>query len=300
MRTRKLGRSGIDVSEVSLGTWGLAAETYGPVDVERFRGTVTAALDAGVTTFDVAPNWGASEQVVGELLATRRNEVQIVSRTARTDGAAITTECEHSLMRLKTDRVDVYLVNHPTAAQLASDAVPGAMNRLKQSGKIRAWGVSASDVVTARRSLEIGVDVLMLPHNLLMSDLLMNLAADMEKEATGILARSVLAYGLLAGTLSRGHVFLVGDHRRRRWSDEGLNERVRHVEALKFLVHDNTTSLADAAIKFVLSDASIGSCVVGARSPAQARAAAHLMTGPPYLDDGDLIRIPQMLASMGV
>lgn len=297
---RKLGRSGVDVSEVSLGTWGLTAQSYGPVEQERVRATISAALANGISTLDVAPNWGASETIVGELVQPRRNDVQLISRTGRTEAASIKAECEHSMMRLRTDRIDVYLINHPTAAQLTSDAVPTAMLALKSSGKIRAWGVSTSDAVTARRALEIGVDALMLPHNLLMSDLLMNLASDLAVQPTAILVRSVLAYGLLANTFQRGHLFQAGDHRQRRWTTDGLNERLRHVEALKFLVHDNTTSMADAAIKFALSDEIVSSCVIGARSPAQAKSAASLMTGPPYLDDGDLIRIPQMLASMGV
>src|SRR5262245_53231020 len=61
MEKRKLGRTGIEVSPIALGTWGLAQKSYGPVDASRFEETVKSAWDAGVTTFDVAPLWGDGE-----------------------------------------------------------------------------------------------------------------------------------------------------------------------------------------------------------------------------------------------
>ncbi|MBK8171766.1 MAG: aldo/keto reductase [Sandaracinaceae bacterium] len=284
---------------MALGTWGLGANGYGPIDSARVEATVQRALESGVTTFDVAPSWGTIEHTVATVVGARRDEVQYVTRANSVMALRVVESCETSLRNLKTDHLDVLLLNHPPETEVNNETLTQALVTLKSAGKIRAWGVSTSKSSVARAALDRGVDVLCVPHNVLASDLLMDIAPDLALRETGVLAHSPLAYGLLADAWKRDHVFGTQDHRRRRWTSEGLNERLRHVEALRFLVHGSTKSLADAAIKFVLADSAVGSCIVGARSPAQIAEAA-LLANPPYLDDEDLVRIPQVLASLGV
>lgn len=300
MRTRSLGRADVRVSELALGTWGLGAQSYGQVDLVRFEATVKRAIENGVTTLDVSPDWGQSEAMVADAVGNQRDDVQYITRTLATTPMGITQSCEKSLKALRTDRIDVLLLNHPEEKYLNTDALGRSLDTLKGLGKIRTWGVSTSDVTSARAAIAMGADVLCVPHNILASDLLMDLSSDLALRPVGILARSPLAYGLLADTWTRDQAFGATDHRSHRWSQEGLHQRLKHVESLRFLVHGETSSLADAAIRYVLANPAVGSCVLGARSPAQIASAARLAVGPPYLDENDLVRIPQILASLGV
>src|SRR5688572_22267915 len=118
MNSRTLGRSDVRVSEIALGTWGLAAGAYGTVSTPQFERTVTRAIELGLTTFDCAPTWGedgASERIVARAVGDRRKGVVYVTRggaalegakvVRRFDADALVQDCEASLKRLATDAV---------------------------------------------------------------------------------------------------------------------------------------------------------------------------------------------------
>jgi len=311
MNHRTLGRTDIRISEVSLGTWGLASDAYGPPSPERFREVVTRALEAGITTFDLAPVWGdgASERVVGEIVKEKRDEVQLITRAGaaidggelahRFDAESLRADCEASLERLGTDHIDVWLLHDPPDEVLERDDLKEVPGKLEEEGKIRTWGVSVGDVDQARMAIARGAKTICLVYNLLLGDDLHDLAGEVSIAGTGVLARSPLAYGLLAGRWSGERVFPEGDHRRDRWSREALRTRVRQVEALRFLVHGKAGSMGQAAIRYVLANAVVSSAIVGARTVGQVSDAAACSDGPPYLPDDDLVRLPQVLAAVG-
>lgn len=311
MHSRALGKTGLRTTEIALGTWGLASGAYGTVTVERFEETVARALDAGVRTFDVAPTWGpdaAAERVVARVVGSRRGEVLFVTRAgqalarsgrlrSRFDSTHLAKDCERSLERLGGAAIDVWLLNHPSVAVLGAAETRETAERLVRDGKVRAWGVSTSRADTARAALAAGAQVLCLPHHLLAGDDLEQLTQAITDAGTGVLVRSPLAHGLLAGTWSPEQTFLASDHRTRRWAPPILRDRVRTVAHLKFLVHDGVTSLADAALRWALSSSVVSAAIVGARSPAQISDAARASVDPPYLSDEDQVRVAQVLAA---
>lgn len=315
MRTRKLGRSDLEVGEIGLGTWGLSGESYGPVEPEVCRRTIEAALDAGVTFIDTAGCYGpggAVEKTIGEVLRARGRSAAVVATRIGVDREAPTGPCkrfdreglvalaEASLRRLGTDYVDVFLLHNPLPETVRRSEAFETLRTLRDQGKTRLIGVSAGSVTVARLSLHQGIDVIELPYNLLYPRLLHSLTGEIAAAGVGVVVRSPLAYGLLAGTWAADRKFSEGDHRAERWSQAELARRVRQREAARFLVHGEVRSLREAAIRFVLANHLVSVVVVGARTPEQAVENARAAETLPYLPTEDLASIGQRLYQAGV
>src|ERR1700712_5257191 len=247
LKTRTLGKTGLSISELTMGTWGLYAESYGRVFPEQQSATLTRAVDQGISTFDMAPTWGddgASESAVAAAVGERRDQMIYITRVGQIAGeggvahamsaAERRQQCEPSLKRLPTDRIDVLLLQHPSIDNhLRDDAVHVLLRDLKQEGKIRAFGASVSHVDDARAAMVTGSEVLCLPFNMLQPELVWDLASECREMGVGILARSVLLHGLLAGRWTEKKRFTPDDHRMYRWSHDAIAARVRKASEYK-------------------------------------------------------------------
>lgn len=306
---RELGRTGIHLSEISLGTWGFAG-AYGPLEDEVQRAVVDEALEAGITTFDAAPLWGdgAVERLLGDALADAESVQRITRGGARwvderVDKSftpeALRADLEGSLERLRTSRVDVWLLHDPPEHVLREDALHEALEAFAGEELFGAWGVSTTDADVARMAMARGAKALCVPHNLFARDLVAELATELGVAGCGLIARSPLLHGLLAGRWTEYRQFGEEDHRRERWSPRTLGIRVRQTNTLRFLVRGEVSTMAAAALRYVLAEEAVSTCVVGARRPVQARDAARMVGEPPYLPEADLDRLASVLASMG-
>ena len=141
MRTKAFGASGAPVAVIGQGTWHIDRG-------ERVRAVAAlrAGLDAGMTHIDTAEMYGDAELVVADAIVARRDEVFLVSKVLPSNASrkAAIAACEHSLKRLKTDRLDCYLL-HWRGSYPLEDTV-AAFEDLKRAGKIASWGVSNFDV----------------------------------------------------------------------------------------------------------------------------------------------------------
>ena len=314
MKDRTLGKTDIQVSELTLGTWGLASGAYGEVSDKDFERTVETAREEGITTFDLAPLWGdgRSERVVAKAIGAKRDECVYITRGGaaleddrvahRFDPASLRADCEASLERLETDRIDLWLLHVPPSHLYATQPWSDAVEALKKEEKIRAWGASVSDAADARRAIGAGAEVLVLPHHLLSADTLADIAEEIETAECGVLVRSPLLHGLLTGTWSEGRSFPEEDHRSARWTARTLRLRVRQLHALNYLVKGDVLNLTSAALRFALSNPLVAGAIVGARTPEQVRSAVKhvdIDTEPPYLAPEDIERLAQVLSAAG-
>jgi aryl-alcohol dehydrogenase-like predicted oxidoreductase len=304
MRTRSLGRSELRLSEIALGTWGLGAGSYGKVMPERFRETVAVAIEKGITTFDLAPTWGDAERVVGSMVKDAKVDATLITRGGArfTDGvlahafdkASLIADCERSLERLGVEQIHVWLLHNPDEEVLGQDDFKEAVDTLATDGKIGAWGASVGTADQARLAIAAGAEAICVPHNLFSTALLDDLASDIASAGCGVLARSPLMYGLLAGQWGTTRRFSPDDHRVRRWSRGALTSRVREIDSLRFLVGENHRDLATAALRFVLTHNAVTCALVGARTPYQVAAAVEAAEGPPYLSDDEMMRLAKL------
>lgn len=315
MRTRALGNSGLVVSELSLGTWSLAGESYGPIETEEAEKTITRARELGITLFETADLYGSSEDkepvesLLGRVLdrddqayvCTRGgNDVAGLPPKKRFDRMFLHRSAARSADRLRR-APDIYLLHNPMAETLRRGEAVGALEELIVDGVIKQWGVSCGDAETAKVAIELGAKVIELAYNLFNQRDMNAIAAEVKGANVGVLARSPLAHGLLCGTWAAERTFEEGDHRRDRWTPEELTERLREVATMRPLVSGEIHTLRSAALRFVLCNHQISSVVVGARSAAQIEANIRAIgKGPPYLSDEDLARVPMLLLSAGV
>jgi aryl-alcohol dehydrogenase-like predicted oxidoreductase len=266
----------------------------------------------GFTLVETADAYGAGrmEQLIGRATAGH-DDVVIVSKggTDRTtaparkrfDAEYLRESVDRSLRRLARDRVDIYLLHGPALDVIARGEAAATLVALKQAGKIGHWGISTGDVAIGRAALRAGAEVIELAYNLLHPADLHRLAGEITVAGAGVLARSTLAYGLLAGTWSKDRAFEAGDHRANRWTKPELERRIEQLSALHFLLGRDVPTLAAAAVRFVLSNSIVSSAVLGPRSVAQIEEVVRdVGMGPVYLRDAELARLPRALEAVGI
>jgi aryl-alcohol dehydrogenase-like predicted oxidoreductase len=313
MQKRLLGSTGISVSELGLGTWGLSGDGYSPLPEADQDAVIERALALGVTLFDTADSYGkgAMEKRLGERLAAHPEAV-IVTKLG-TDRAAsparksfkpafIRESFERSRERLKRDVIDVVLLHNPSESTLGRGEAAAVLQELKNAGSIRAWGASVEGVDTARIAIYQGVKVLQVAYNAFHSNTLRHLDGEIRNHNVAILARSVLAHGLLCGQWPYDKQFANDDHRSERWTVDDLRRRISQLNAIRPCVNGSTvTSLRSAALRFVLANNVVSCAVLGPRSGVQLDQLIREAGHDPYLSPEALealnIRLDNVKAS---
>ena len=311
MHERNLGDTDLRLSEITLGTWGLSG-AYGPMVDSLVDDTVTAALEAGITTYDVAPLWGDMEERLGRLLDASDVDTKVITRAGvviedgelqqRYDAESLKADLDRSMERLKRDKIDIWLLHDPPQKALVPE--PGERSifervaAIAEGGGVRHWGVATAMPEVAEKALEAGAKAICVPHHIFASDLVEDLREAIDGAGAGVLARSPLCHGLLTGRWTEYRRFANDDHRSERWTAPALAIRVRQVFQLRFLVKEQVKSLTSAALRFALDAPPVTTAIVGARRPAQVRGLDDLVGQPPYMEEPDRVRLAQVLAAV--
>jgi aryl-alcohol dehydrogenase-like predicted oxidoreductase len=297
MRTRPLGATGLQVSEIGLGCWQLANPTWGPEDAAEAVRIVHAALDGGCTLFDTAPGYGGgrSEALLGEALVGQRSQVVLCSKFGHpADGpadfsvGALRPSIEASLRRLRTDFLDVLLVHNPPPELLDGRqcGLYEALERLCEHGLLRHYGVSIDsldELSTIVRTTHAGVvEVLFNAFN---QGAQPGFAAA-RASGIGLVAKVPLDSGWLSGRYDAASRF---DGVRARWTADVIARRAALVERLKALLPPGLP-VSQAALRFVLAQSELSTVIPGAKTVRQLR--DNLAAGEAPLDAGtvDAIR----------
>lgn len=287
MKYRELGASGISVSEIGFGCWGIGGPTegapaYGDTDDSESKLALRTAFDLGVNLFDTSDlyGYGHSEKLIGEVFQNVRDQVVITTKVGFLHGSSqqnfssghIRTSLEASLQRLKTDYVDLYQLHSPSIEDLSEDTnLFPELDNLKAAGKIRAYGISV-------RSPEDGLKVL---HGLNPAALQVNfnlvdqraktngLISKCLETKTGLIIRTPLCFGFLTGLYAPDSKFANSDHRSTwsveqiaRWAD---SPAMFELDALEC---DRQTP-AQMALRFCLSYSGVTTAIPGMLSQSE-------------------------------
>lgn len=308
MRQRPLGRTGLSCSEVSLGTWGLSGDGYGEQPTGEAERVVLRSRALGINTFETASSYadGAMEAQLGRLLGRDPDAILITRvgvqrspepRRKRFDIEWLDTELDHSAKRLRRERPDLILLHNPV--KLESTTTDWMAEQVRR-GRIRSWGVSVGSVGIAREAIRLGAPVIQLAYNPLWHEEFDALREELATHQVGVLARSVLAHGLLCGYWPTDRVFPPGDHRSERWSGDDLRRRLRQLDILRPLVSGNVPTLRAAALRWVLHQDQVSSAVLGPRSVLQLDQLVREAGTAPYLPSALVATVQQRLEEMHV
>lgn len=287
----QLGRSGLDVSPVCYGTWQLSPRFWGEQPRELMIAAARKAVEAGVNFFDTADAYGdgLAEEVLGEALKPLPREQIVVAtkvyhhfypdgrRHPDLSRGYIEEECEASLRRLQTDYIDLYLC-HSFDPLTDLEETTKALERLKQAGKIRAYGASNFTVEQLRTARRLGDYAVLQPrYSLLRSEAEADVLPYCRAEEVGVMVYSSLHLGLLTGKYRGSETF--EDLRKSRSEFQGdqfrsLAERVRD---LKPIADKYSLTIVQLVLVVTLMSPMIHSAIVGIKTPEQIAEAAKGM-----------------------
>jgi aryl-alcohol dehydrogenase-like predicted oxidoreductase len=316
---RQLGRSGLRVSTVTLGTMGFGgtgfAEVVGQIDVEGARRQIALARDAGVNLIDTADVYsaGLSEEILGKALGGDRDEVLIATKVRMPMGGGpndaglsrhhIIRGAEASLRRLGTDHIDLYQV-HEWDGQTPLEETLSALDSLVRSGKVRYVGASNYAAWQLMKALAVSDRTgttrfasQQIYYSLQAREAeneLVPLALD---QGVGILVWSPIAGGLLSGKYRRGVDAPAGSRHLTDWDEPPVHDEDKLYDTIEELVAigaDRGVSAARVALAYTIAKPAVTSVIVGARTEEQL--ADNLAAAELVLTDSEVARLDAVSA----
>jgi aryl-alcohol dehydrogenase-like predicted oxidoreductase len=294
MEYRQLGRSGLRASVLTLGTMTFGGRgnfaAVGSTDVAGARRQVDRCLDAGINLFDTADVYsaGLSEEILGEVLEGRRDDVLIATKARMPMGDGpndaglsrhhLIRSCEDSLRRLRTDHIDLLQV-HEWDGQTPLEETLGTLDTLVRDGKVRyvgcsnyaGWQLMKALGVSDARGLERFASQ-QIHLSLQAREAEYELIPAAVDQGVGILVWSPLAGGLLSGKYRRGQEGPAGARQLTDWDEPPVrDEDALHdiVDTLVEVAEARGASPAQVALAWLLGRPGVSSVIVGARTDEQ-------------------------------
>ncbi len=288
MEYRRIGRSGLKVSEICLGTM-----TFGvSVDEDEAMRIVNLAYDAGINFFDTADGYsiGRSEEILGKVLKGRRREAVVATKFFNPMGPGpndsgmsrvhIMNAIEDSLRRLQMDHVDIYYIHH-VDAQTPLEEMLRAMDDLVHQGKVRyiacsnyqAWRLSEALWISDSNNLA-RFECYQPQYSLVVRDIEQELVPLCLHKELGIVPWAPLAGGFLAGKYKPGQRVVSGTRSEEKWNWHGAFFAANADETLTTLLEvaqDLGRSPSQVALRWLLDRPGVSSAISGVRTAEQLR-----------------------------
>ncbi|WP_375500339.1 aldo/keto reductase [uncultured Jatrophihabitans sp.] len=304
MEFRRLGSSGLVVSAVGLGTNNLGMK----LDMDQSREVIDAAFDEGITLFDTADSYGASEERLGELLQGRRDDVVLATKfgsdaAPRGNGNGadwgvrgsrryVIKAVEASLRRLRTDWIDLYQMHRPDPATPIEETL-SALDDLVHAGKVRYLGssnftgfqIAEAEWQARTRGIERFVSA-QNEYSWLERGIEADVVPALEHYGVGLLPFFPLASGLLTGKYRRGEPAPEGSRIKAWGREESLTDATFDVlEALESFAKARGVEILDVAMGGLAAQPMVASVIAGATSREQVARNAAAGAWQPTLED---------------
>ena len=287
MRYRKLGRTGIDVSEIGYGAWGIGGAQWGGADDDESLQALHRAIDLGLNFIDTALAYGEgrSERLVGQVVREREETVHLATKVPPKNriwpaekGARLADvfppgyvrECaEQSLRNLGMEKVDLLQLHVWNDDWADSDELRDEVEWLRSDGKIRHFGISINDHQPSNglRLVRTGaVDTVQVIYNVFDQSPEDELLPACREHDVGVIARVPLDEGGLTGRIDADTEFEGDDFRASYFRDERKREVHERATAIASELGIDEDRLAEAALRFILSEPAVSTVIPGMRS----------------------------------
>jgi aryl-alcohol dehydrogenase-like predicted oxidoreductase len=284
---RPLGRTGLEVSEIGYGAWGIGKTMWLGADDDESLRALNRAIDLGLTLIDTALGYGDghSEELVGRVVRERSEDIVVATKIPpknriwpAPDGidpedafpADHVRACtERSLRNLGLDTIDVTQFHVWSDEWVGRGSWLEGVEALKSEGKIRAFGVSINDhqPSNALKLIESGaVDTVQVIYNVFDQSPEDELLDACSQHGIGVLARVPFDEGALTGTIGPDTEFPEGDFRNRYFRDDRRQQVAERVQAILDDLGIEREQLPDVALRYILSHPAVSAAIPGMRS----------------------------------
>ena len=290
----KLGTSDLEISPVAFGTWPIAGVTSLEVNDDDSLDTIRACAELGINFIDTAycygPN-GESENLLRQALGESRDDFVIATKCGIHYNAAgqqtqdarpeqICRECDESLHRLGTDRVELYYLHSPDPKVPVAESA-GAIRRLIDAGKARYAGVSNCQLEQIKEfHAACPLTAVQLPYNMLQRDIEQQTIPWCQEHGVAVVVYWPLMKGLLAGKLKQKSDLAEDDNRRNypMYQGEEWERNQAFVDVLRAIAVECDQSVASVAINWTIHQSGITAALCGAKRRRQLEESAAAMT----------------------
>ena len=291
MEYRLLGKTGLKISSISLGTWQVGGGWGTPFDSRHAKTILHKALDEGVNFFDTADVYDAqqSEKVVGQIVKENRNDTYIATKIGRRINPHVAKGytpdvleqyVDEALRNTGLDELDLVQLHCPPAEVYDTEEVFERLALIRNKGKVLHFGVSVETVAEAEKASRYDVvSTVQIIFNMFRHKPLDSCFPLLKQRNIGVLARVPLASGLLTGKYKKDTKFRADDHRQFNRNGEAFDKGetfsgVDYAQGLKAVdelkeIFDHTDHLYQYAIRWILIHDAVSTVIPGASSPAQ-------------------------------
>jgi aryl-alcohol dehydrogenase-like predicted oxidoreductase len=284
MKTRPLGRTGLQVSEVGFGAWGLSGVQWIGATEGESRRALHRALDRGMNLIDTALAYGegTSERTIGRVLEERREDVIVATKVPPKNGVwpatgraaevfppeHVVASCEESLKSLGRDHVELLQLHVWNDRFLEEDGWIEALLGLKRAGKALFVGVSVTehDADSALHAASCGLfDTMQVLYNIFEQRPGERLLPAAQAHGLGVLVRVPFDEGGLTGQIRPDTTFPEGDFRNHYFGGDRRRQVFERVQALEALLGEEARTLPELALRFCLSHDAVSTVIPGMR-----------------------------------
>lgn len=306
MRFRTFGKTGLKVSEISLGTWQLGSKWGDPFDEEVALKTLRAATETDINVFDTADVYqdGLSEKVIGKYIKTLEEKPFIITKTGRRlesqtkEGYSeenLRKFIDDSRKNLDMEQLDMVLLHCPPTDVYYMPEVFNILDQLKVEGKIKHYGVSVERIEEGLKAMDYeGVDAIEVIFNMFRLRPIEHLFKRAAKQKVAIIVRVPLASGLLTGKFKKQTTFGKDDHRTFNREGESFDKGetfsgvdydtgLEAVEALKKVF--KTDNLTQIALRWILMFDAVSTVIPGASKAEYVYDNVNASLLPPLTED---------------
>lgn len=289
MHYRTLGRTGLKVSVVGVGTWQFGGEWGVDFTQPEVDAIFSAAADCGINFIDTAECYGdhLSERFIGSAIAGQRAKWIVATkfghhfhqrfdRTMHFDPADVVRQLDASLLALRTDYVDLLQCHSAKDAEFDTDGLWAALQREQAKGKVRHLGLSISppdNIYQTGRAVAVGAGTIQVVYNRLQRESEVQVLPACRRDNLGVLARVPLASGFLSGKYKPGAAFPARDVRE-AWMKTDRDEKLAEVQRIAAAEVPAGVPMAQWALAWCLKNPAVTAVIPGCKSPEQVRANA--------------------------